>query len=230
MQILTTEAKNIFTDSDTFEILGLLIGILTLILAFIVSRKSIKNHLKTKQIDHVCSLIEYLNSTKISISFSTYKGGGAYVGTGHGVKFNIFEIGKYEELESKGFNLEFEDERVLFNKKCNQIFDIGKYIDSPLTPRGIADELLNFYNSQCFILRYEEIVEDADFIEIESDVMIDSVIFNKKTEGALISGNAIAFASWLNLKEYSKNLKKIIGQWLIENGIKENNIRQDFKN
>ena len=71
MQILTTEAKNIFTDSDTFEILGLLIGILTLILAFIVSRKSIKNHLKTKQIDHVCSLIEYLNSTKISISFST---------------------------------------------------------------------------------------------------------------------------------------------------------------
>jgi len=230
MLILTKNIETLFSYSHIVEFLGIIVSLLTLYLAFKINRKFAWNHLRTKQIDHICELIEYLNKTKISITFSTYSGGGAYSGSGNSVLFNIFEIGRYDIIEQNGLNSEYEEEPVLFYHKCNQIFDISNFIDSPLIPRKIADELLNFHNTKCFILRNNEIETNSNFVELQTEILDKNSIFNEKVEGSLIQGNAIAFASWLNLKEYSNSIKKVIGTWLIDNGIKDNNIRQDFKN
>ena len=75
--------------SEWMQLIGLLLSILTFIFAIIISKKIGKNHIRTKQIDHVCNLIRDLNETKIEAMFSTYNKGGGYGGSGFGIKFNI---------------------------------------------------------------------------------------------------------------------------------------------
>lgn len=213
--------------------LGIVIGIFTLWIAFSINKTFGHNHIKVKQIDHVCKLIERLNTSSIEVTFSTYDKSGGYGGSGYGIAFNIFEIGNYDKLESEAncHNKTYEDELVLFYKDSNQVIDIKEFIDNPLTPRNIANELLLFYNSSCVILETNEKDQGLEkFVQIKTGINVNKVTFNKDGKGSLVQGNALACASWLNLKEHSKNLKHKLGAWLIENGIDENNIREDFKN
>ena len=225
--------EKFFTDHiNTIQFLGVVIGTLTLWIAFKIQKLIAKNHLLTKQVDLVCELIERLNQTKIKIGFATRKSGkGSYSYTGDGIAFNIFEIGSYDKLDPKGLNLTFNGEIVLFHHKSNQIMDIKYFIDNPLTPKVIADQLLLFYNNNCLYIETDNPeVDFENFIIIETDIWEDKVLFNKNSKENLVEGNATAFLSWENLKETSKKLKFIIGGWLITNGIDENNIREDFKN
>lgn len=128
-------------------------------------------------------------------------------------------------------NKEYEEEVVLFDKKSNQIIDIKKFLDHPLTPRIIVDELLKFYNRACETLvtgRDDDFLQN--FVLINSGIWEENVWINKSVVGNLIQCNNLTYETWLNLKESSKQLKVVIGNWLIDNGIDEHNIREDFKN
>jgi hypothetical protein len=65
---------------------------------------------------------------------------------------------------------------------------------------------------------------------IDTKIWEERVVFDSTKDKSLIYGNAIALRSWINLKEHAKNLKYVISNWLSENGIADNNFREDFKN
>ena len=216
---------------NTITLIGVIISGLTLLLAYKIQKLIAKNHLVTKQIDLVCQLIETLNQSKIKIGFATRREKGSYGYTGDGISFNIFELGSYDKIDSKGLNFQYNDEIILFHHKSNQLLDIKKFIDSPLTPTVIADQLFLFYNSSCLYIDTERPEVDFEkFVIVETGIWEEKVLFNKNLKENLIEADAVAFLSWKNLKEYSKYLKIIIGEWLIKNGIDENNMREDFKN
>lgn len=212
------------------SLFGFFVTVLTLWVAVKINSQIGKNHIRTKQIDHICTLIEVLNKSKITVSFATYNGGG-YSAIGNAILFNIFEIGSYDSIQPEGINKEYEEDTVLFDKNSNQIIDIKSFIDHPLSPREIVDELLNFYNRSC-----SSIVPGRDdtyikkFVVISSNVWEEKVLIDPKAAGNLIESSNQTYVTWLSLKESSKRLKIVIGNWLIENGIEEHNIREDFKN
>jgi hypothetical protein len=213
---------------ETVNFFGVIISVFTLFLAYRIKNQFGRSHLKTKQIDHVCDIIKTLNESKIEVTFKTAKNGSS-TGTGFALQLNIFEIAKYDDIEPNGLNRKYEDEKVLFDSKSNQILDIKQYIDNPLTPRDIADELLKFHTSIA-----ESIEAKMAAIKLENYVEIRTGIFNenfflKETRPKLINGNAPCMNTWFDLKESAKYLKISIGNWLIENGINENNMREDFK-
>lgn len=220
--------------SNTIQFIGVIISAFTLYLAYKINSRFGKNHIRTKQIDHVCSLIEYLNAVKIKVIFSELMEHGGISGSGFGLSFNIFEIGNYDSIEPKGQNENYEGCVVLFDKKSNQILDTKKFIDHPLTPRKLADILLNFCSKTCFyinpgernILQYDS---KLSFVQISGDIFEENLMRNDDKNSNLIRGDALAYRSWNDLKVISQQLKYELGQWLIENGIKENNIREDFK-
>jgi hypothetical protein len=55
-----------------FGLSSIFISGLTLMLTFRFSKQFGATHIKKKQVDHVCTIIEYLDSTKVDIDFSTY--------------------------------------------------------------------------------------------------------------------------------------------------------------
>lgn len=212
------------------SLIGIIISISALRLAYRVDKKLGINHIKTKQIDHVCYIIEQLNIPNIRIMFSNSQKNGGYSGIGFGLKHNIFEIANYNFIDSDRENISFEDFPVLLTKDSSQIIDIKRFIEHPLTPREIADKLADFYNTYPRQKLLSDLNSECEcFVEIEAEkIEVNTNHFDKKAANYLIEGDAIVFKSWLNLKEHAKDLKKCIGEWLIANGINENNIRADF--
>lgn len=231
MDSLTLIERISSQNKETLALFGIVISVLTLLLAFRIQKLFARNHIKAKQVDHVCNLIELLNNSEITVGFSTYNKDGGYASHGISILFNIFELGSYDKIESGGSNIKYNDERVLFDSKSNQILDVKKYVDHPLTPKKIADELLNFHNSYYFYIDNQDPnINLKEFVLIRTNIFNEKTVMNSTEKGSLIEGTAVAFLSWENLKAYSINLKLTIAQWLNENGISDNNIREDFKN
>lgn len=213
----------------TLIFFGVLVGALTLLLAYYIHKKFGKNHINTNQIDHVCNLIEVLNTAHIEVGFAEYYQGGGIGSHGVALVLNIFEIGSYDSIDN-GANQEYDAEPIYFSRACNQLIATKKYIDNPLTPRRIADQLLVFHNSGCRILTVLEADESVNnFVLISSGILEPNVTLDPDKLGPLVAGNCAACLTWLNLKEHSNTLKRTIVDWLIANGIEENNIRADFK-
>lgn len=224
------EIEGFFKEySNTISFIGLVISALTLFLAYKIKRQFSNNHIKIKQIDHVCDLIQYLNNSKIEIQFSTYNGNGSYSSFGYCIKYNIFEIAEIDQLDLP-LDDEYDDNPVFFSKNCNQLFIINQFIDHPLTPRSIADELLNLHGSHSYSI--EAGINDTikDFVLLDTKYFDENITnLQSKEKVFLWENDLIAFKTWLNLKLYANNLTVIINKWLSENGIPENNIRKDFK-
>ena len=132
----------------TIQAIIAIVAIFTVGIAYFINQKIGRNHLLERQVDHVISLLEKINESNIEILFATYTDGGSIGATGFSIACNIFEIGNYEDgTGNREYSIQYEQEQILFDSKTNQLIDIKKYIDHPLTPRLIANELLNFYNT-----------------------------------------------------------------------------------
>lgn len=226
--VLTYLEQCLSSHKELVSLFSIIISLLTLILAYQIKNQFGRSHLKTKQIDHVCNIIKTLNESKIEVTFKTTQNNGS-VGKGFALQLNIFEIAKYDDIEPNGMNRKYEDEKVLFDSKSNQILDIKQYIDNPLTPRAIADELLKFHTSIAGSIEVKvATIEIENYVEIRTGIF-NEIFFLKDMRPILIKGNAPCMNTWLDLKESAKYLKISIGNWLIENGINENNMREDFK-
>lgn len=222
---------NSFTGwNSIFAGIGLVVSIATLFFAMRINKQFGNNHLRTKQIDHVCEIIEVLNKPKITITFATYHTNGGISGMGDGILLNIFEIGSYDSIAGDGPNKGYENESVLFDKDSNQIADIKKYLDHPLTPKSIADELLKLYNRMVHpVVHPRDFDYLKKFVWVSTGIWESNVCIEDKKDANLLESLELTFQTWLNLKETAIQLKRVIGQWLIDNGINENNMREDFK-
>jgi hypothetical protein len=86
------------------------------------------------------------------------------------------------------------------------------------------------YNS--FVRKSNESVFDnevQDFVLIKTEIKDDIMVVDENINGKFYQGNAAAYITWENLMKNCENLKKEIGSWLLDNGINESNIREDFK-
>lgn len=181
-------------------------------------------------------MVESLNKSKIGLTFwEKNNQGGA--GRGFGINYNIFEVGSlYKTTEINpttnkniGFP-DFDDEPVFFEEGSEQILDIKQFIDNPFIPKHIADCLLNFY---CSGTRVEELGEETlQFVAAESNILEekDKLKEDVVKKAHVKIGKAFALRSWENLKILSFNLTEFVKKWFDEHGIKDLNIRIDYKN
>jgi hypothetical protein len=210
----------------TFSVLSFLVGVLTLYLAFRIYKKFGKNHITTKQIDHVASLIQVLNDSGIELTFFDIKSPSSATGTGHPLKYNVFEIAAYDKFDSSPDRKKYDYVVVTFDKSSNQLFNIKSFITHPLTPKSIADELLNFHATRNS--KFQQPIHQVSVVEVKSG-FFDPKVFTDDIKANRFTSDARCMKSWHEFKLNAKNLKSSIENWLKKVGIEENNIRQDFK-
>ncbi len=205
----------------TFDIITIVLTLLGLYFAKKIHNEFLKNHLKGKQVEHVCSIIEELNRPIIQIYYSTIEDNGGVSSVGFGAPLNIFELGHFEKAD-EDWKDKYDNEIVLLESKSHQILDIKKFVYHPLTPRSIADELMRFHIPFGQVIKPENSnLSFQSFVELETGIQKDNKILEDIKNNDFIFANA----SWLNLKETANSLKIVIEKWLDENGVSENNIR-----
>jgi hypothetical protein len=221
------------------------VGVISLILSFFTfkfARKAqkaiVRNHTLNKQLEAMTELLKHLNDSKIDISFWEFSPTGGS-GSSSLLLYNIFEIGKLlnntelHPLDRQPYDMNtFDDVPIIFNRESNQILDIKDFIDNPFIPKSIADNLKDFY-----VPNYNLI--DGDLLRRNSEcvVILETGIFksNKRIQNEerpndfYIEGKTFVLLSWLNLKVYSFELTKKIETWFKIHGIKDVNLRIDYK-
>ena len=224
--------------SDYSDIAQIIIGLITVIIGFLtfrlamkVHREFIKNHAKSTQVKEMSTLLEFLNKTKIYLTFTDFYPEGGAGGTSYGIYYNIFEIGSL--LNNKEIHkpsnrtidfYDYDDCPVFLDNCSNQIMNIKEYLDNSFIPKKIADKLLDFYVITEEKITYESLQKiDASYVILNSSRNQTSFSSFKQT-------NCEAMKSWLNLKTYSNDLAKEIGVWFKSNGIDDYNLRIDYKN
>jgi hypothetical protein len=187
----------------------------------------LNNTARAKQFEAVQSLISRLHESKVEIWF--FQGA---AGSGNAVKYNVFEIAALLNNKTKNINVtvdycHYDDVQVLFSPNSEQIFDIVKFIDNPFIPQKIADELINFHNSGYELIDAIKLMEsDKKYVKINSRISFSDAT---QRSGKLIEGDMTSSMTWLNLKEHSNKLSQLLRAWFSENGVKDVNIRDDFK-
>lgn len=236
--INTISDLNVDCLSNSSNIIQVIVGICSLFLTFFtfllalkVSKEFARNHAKSKQVEKMSKLMEFLNSTKIRINFANVSKMSGF-GSRVDIFYNIFEIGNMlnEENTDKLFehdNKEYDSCFVYLDQFTTQIMDVKKFIDDAFIPKPIADKLLEFYIIDTNIVEREELLSENENVEI--------VILSSKDNQAIILGpykrtNCFALLTWLNFKTYSNDLIILLDKWFKKNGINDFNLRIDYKN
>lgn len=221
--------------SDTTAIVSVLISAATLWVAWIIYRKYAAQQLLSKQIEAVYELIGSLHNDSIKLCFAFLTSDGGY--TGEDSIMNVFEIAsvsKSVKVDWKKHN----DLPIYFESRSNQIFDLKKFIQNPFIPKSISDELVKFYSIHYdFFDASKEISADQDIVQA---VIISSLHYDEsyhslpefEQQSIYKNTSAVALQNWLSLTNCSISLQESITNWLINNGIKKEdvNIRTDFIN
>lgn len=234
MMIYLSELPNLFL-SCIFNYFQFIIGIITVILTlltFLLARKVhyefSRNHAKSKQVENMSDLVEFLNSTKIELRFIQCQSPGGPISEVPNLEFNIFEIG--DLLQNKSINYwseptnfkEYDDCKVFISFESDKFIDIKRFIDNPFIPRKIADRLLAFFVIETRTLTLDDLV-NSSIVVINSSSQEMKYDFFKEA-------NCEAMKSWLNLKTHSNSLALEIARWFLSKGIDDFNLRVDFKN
>lgn len=206
--------------------LVLLVSFGTLILAWIILRHFQRQHLSLKQLDKVTELIDYINNHKIDFLFG-YSSGNMF--GGNLIQMSLFEIK----------NMDFNDNNYLyspiyFDRETKGIIDISNYVNNPLIPKDISEELKNFQSCSGTAIYFSDIVKDCGASGETSAVIISSkvngnfTLSNKsdKDKNEYVAYRAIACKNWISFKECSSNLKKSITNWLAKYNIAEIKINE----
>lgn len=215
--------------ADKIAIISLIVSILTLWFAYKVYSMYAKQQILAKQIEAVYKLIEHLHNDSFKLGFSALANNGDRA---ENLTLNIFEAA----FLSKGdFRNNYNSLSICFGKGSNQILDIKPFIQNPFIPKNISDQLVNFYSVDYTIFDTKEIkdYEEVDCIVI-SNHYIKNLFTNEDHETSYKYKQSFipALQNWESLKLCSQNLEKAIKLWLINQGIKQDdvNIRADFIN
>ncbi len=206
-----------------FSIAAVIISILGLIHTIIYNLRYAKREIKNRQILLVLDLLEEINQSKINVFCGTVdKGGGE--ASGRSMDLNLWDI---SVLNDESFDKDFEDEQVLFRTGTNSLFNIEKYLNNPLLPKSIYDELTK-YHERTFTINKSS-MEQGKYVVLETGSFIESQ-FNRKADqkGVFNESYAVAFTSWLSFKKVSKRLKKAIKEYINSIKIGLANLRSDF--
>jgi len=205
---------------------GLVVSIGTLVLAWIIMRHFQRQHLSVKQLDKVTDLIDYINIHKIDFLFG-YSTGNMF--GGDLIQLSLFEIK----------NMDFNDNAhlsspILLDRETKGIIDISNFVNNPLIPKDISEELKNFQSWMGTAIYISDIAKDCEgsgetsAVVIKSNVEGNFTLFNKSDndKNVYVAYGAFACNDWNNFKECSRNLEKSIKNWLTKYNIDEIKINE----
>jgi hypothetical protein len=199
-------------------IFTLIIGVFALLHSYYVTRSFANSQLIGDQLRKVLELIEYLNKTTLKATFYHFHSENGAAGN-HYNNLSVSTI-----LENPNLEPDFDDELIVFETTCNQPFRFLEFINHPLMPNPIVEELRKFHNRFCSILDKHEDIMTSQIILLESEVYyaMDEMIYSKeRLKGKYLRGDALACLTWLSFKESLKSLMMVIDVWLKKQSVKE---------
>lgn len=130
----------------------------------------------------------------------------------------LFQVADLADYKGNHFTNEFDDKPLYFAKGINQIgnANIKNFINDPLMPSTISNELSKFYNRGFHTAEYQHLEEKKIFVKINNGYyeITKGKFDNKDRDKAdLKLGDAIAFQSFSSFKLCCKSLKNSITKW-----------------
>lgn len=153
----------------------------------------------------ILDLIRELKTSRIDIIFADKSG------EKHSATLNLFEARFYLESSKELANERYDHIPLFFSDDPSQVLSFKKFMDNPVFPKEIMDELIDFYN-----VDFEVVKPDHPYFIIITDVQPDAADWESPPNG-LFKGSGEAFRSWLSFKECADNLNYVISQWIKEN-------------
>ena len=192
---------------------------MSIVTAIIIFKKAWKRTNIVDQKSSIISIINDIQSCPVNIEFGYWRphetGGGG--GSGNMYKLTLFEIG--DLLEKDPIYSDYDSEQVFFAKGTNQIIELKKHINNPLTPKNISNALNKFYNSHFDKVNYKDIKSELKYVKIETGNFKENM-FNKKSEDSDFKlGNGLAYKSYLSFKTCCNDLEKAITSWKERNNV-----------
>lgn len=206
--------------------------IIVVILIFIAIGFYFYNHHKKskilpEQILEVKKLVDVLNRSKIEISFCTYDQDVGMTVIEKPASANVFGISIFS---SEKLYRDFEEDLVLFEPKSNQLFEIKNSVNEKLLPKVILEELSDFYNTKLNVMEFDDNDDrPLRFVLLESGLGKEKEDLAVNIPDVILKGNAVAFESWISLKDHVEELEFVILQWLKDLGLEENKIVKQFE-
>ena len=195
-------------------------AVVAAIVAYKASKSIASNHVKTKQVEQVSNLVEYLNKTKIPVSlWDDYDNEGTLRPAEYtNIAYNLFEIANLEEnpkplvLDVHSYSKSYNDIEVFVSNQ--KVLDINSFVDNPFTPCSIADKLKPFY--------FESGEENSTTKHNKNTIVVLGDFTNIP--------NNYSFKTWKKFITYTRELKSEIEDWFKKNNIECNLRTKDFKN
>lgn len=197
-----------------------------MILAWIIVKYFQRQQISLKQLDKVTELIDYINNHQIDFLFGISSGN---MYSGDLIKMSLFE------LKNMNFNdSEYLSSRILLDRDSKGIIDISNFVNNPLIPRDISEELKNFKSWMGTAIYISDLERECQGNEQISGVIINSnakgdyTLFNKsdKDKPVYVAYGAFACIDWNNFKECSKRLEVSIRNWLTKYNINDIKINE----
>lgn len=207
------------------SIASLICCVVTVIIACKAQKAIVSNHAKSKQVEKMAELVEYLNNSRLEVFVLT--GGGFETNR---LMYNIFELAgldnnKETDVSCSLCTEEYDGAEVFLSANSNFIIDIDRYLYDGFVPQEVALCLKKFH----ILLQGEEI----DFRQIVKRKAICISTNGKIIDGVNIKVKMIccnSIKSWCDLKTCAKELTMSISSWFKKNGIKCWNMRIDYEN
>ena len=210
-----------------FSVSSLFLSAIALWHTYAVNRSFARNQLIIDQIKSVNELISYLNVKKIEVKFLNVSEDGSSRG-GKSGEVTLFElVGVTESF------ITFDNSPVVLDSNsCNEVFEFLKFMNDPLMPGSIVNELSKFMSGSNFRLQSYSDHGEESIVVIQKGARYAYNLLQYKEEelmDKLIIGNAIALQSWLSFKTCCKSLKSEIDKWFKSKSINDLNIRTEFQ-
>jgi len=204
----------------------IIVVIIFLITGYCFYKHHKKSRILPQQIAEVKELIKVLNSSEIEVGFCIYDSDIGIIVIEKPVRVNVFGISMFSH---ENLYNDFDEDLILFETKSSQLFETGKSINKKILPKIIVDELADFSNTKLNVMDLDDnddrpqrfvLVRYGSKRHNEDAVNISEV---------LLKGNAVAYESWVNLKDHVEELEFVILQWLKDAGEENNEIIRRFE-
>ena len=186
-------------------IILILVLILSGLMVFRISRKRKKQEIFPAQKKLVLELIRELKTSRIDIILSDRSG------EKHSATLNLFEARFFLESKKELALEKYDELPLFFSDEVSQVINLKKFINNPVFPNEILEELKDFHNES-----FKPVRPDIPYFIIITDITTPDQNGEYPLEG-LFKGSGEAFSSWLNFKEGADNLNFVIEQWIKEN-------------
>lgn len=197
----------------------------TLWMAWKVQKAVASNHAKQKQVEVMSDLVEYLNNTRINLSFISKKTDDKPIIEEIKEPLNIFEIACFDSVYKMN-RLVYNEYAVCFAENTNCVLDLSKFVNNPFVPQDIANILMSFHVSELIV--YED--------KFLPDIFV--MICNCKTDNLIDVNNCMIpkfqtvkgkdIQEWKDFKECCYSVSVALKDWFAKEGIQDCNIRLDY--